>query len=106
LRTRNPWRRNPSVDEHCPFGIEAAARQFGLHFIPVINERYFLTCHQDTLKRPEAVALKELLRSSEFKGLVASFAGYDAAQSGEISGVAEAFPEFPRRTGRPRRGRA
>lgn len=77
------------------FGIEAAARQFGLHFLPVINERYFLTCHQDTLNRPEVGTLLDLLRSDQFKALISGFPGYDGAHSGQVIGVHEAFPEFP-----------
>src|SRR5262245_11920556 len=82
------------------FGIKAAAHQFGLHFIPIINERYFLTCHQDTLARPEIGSLLELLRSDDFKALVARHPGYDAAHSGDVAAAGEIFPDL---TGKPHR---
>jgi molybdate-binding protein len=82
------------------FGIEAAARQFGLHFIPVINERYYLTCHQDTLARPEIRRLLEIMRGNEFTALAARYAGYDTAQAGQVISVSDGFPDLNRETRR------
>jgi molybdate transport repressor ModE-like protein len=76
------------------FGIKAAAHQFGLQFIPIINERYFLTCHQDMLSRPETNALLDMLRGGGFKALIAQYPGYDGTHSGDVVSVGEAFPEL------------
>lgn len=76
------------------FGIEAAARQFGLQFIPVINERYFLACYADTLARPEIRAVLEALRSDELRLMASRYPGYDASRAGEVVSIGEAFPEL------------
>lgn len=31
-------------------GVETAARQFGLDFVPLLNERYFLACSEELMK--------------------------------------------------------
>ena len=83
------------------FGIQAAAHQYGLKFIPIINERYFLTCHEETLRRPEISSLLGLLRKDEFKSLIARYPGYDGTHSGQVTSVSEAFPDIVKKIRRP-----
>lgn len=82
------------------FGIKAAAHQFGLHFIPIINERYYLTCHQDTLRRSEIGSLLGLLRGDTFRSLVSQYPGYDGTDSGQVTSVSETFPDLPEKSRR------
>lgn len=78
------------------FGIKAAAANFGLDFIPLLNEHYFLICHKDTLQRPRVVDLIAFISGAEFRSVVAGMAGYDASQSGVVSDVRTALPWFER----------
>lgn len=74
------------------FGVEAAARQFDLDFIPVASERYFLLTGRDTLAYPSVQELLRLLRGPEFAELTRSLPGYRADRAGEIMELAQAFP--------------
>lgn len=65
-------------------GVEAAAREFGLDFIPVAAEQYYLICHKDALQRPALQNILELLRSDAFKRAIIGIPGYSAPRSGEI----------------------
>ena len=58
------------------FGIEAAAREQGLDFVPVVNEHYYLAARASVLSRPGVRALLGFLDSREFRRLVNSLAGY------------------------------
>lgn len=66
------------------FGVEAAAREFGLDFIPVAAEQYYLIGHKDALLRPVLQGIIELLRSDAFKRAIIAIPGYSAPRSGEI----------------------
>ena len=72
-------------------GVQTAAQRFGLHFIPLLRERYFFAApagalHSDTL-RP----VLSVLRSPAFRARVAALKGYEAAQTGQVLTLAEAF---------------
>jgi molybdate-binding protein len=58
------------------FGIEAAAREQELEFVPVVNEHYYLAARATVLTRPGVRALLEFLDSREFRRLVNNLAGY------------------------------
>jgi molybdate transport repressor ModE-like protein len=74
------------------FGVRAAADQFGLDFVPMALEHYYLICRQETLTHPTVVALRTLLRSARFGDMVAGLAGYAADRSGEVVTLAEVLP--------------
>lgn len=74
------------------FGVEAAATQFRLGFVPVTTERYFLICRQDVLDYPAMREVLALIRSQAFRDVVATLPGYTAVRSGEISTILEALP--------------
>ena len=62
-------------------GLQAAAFQHGLDFIPLFFERYDLTVPQEQF---EAVApLLDFLQSGDFRRDVASLSGYDTTHTGE-----------------------
>ena len=58
------------------FGIEAAAREHALDFVPVVNEHYYLAARPASLARPGVRALLAHLDSRAFRRLVNSLAGY------------------------------
>jgi molybdate transport repressor ModE-like protein len=74
------------------FGVEAAARQFKLDFVPVATERYLLAIRGDGLERTTVKTLLELVRSEAFQLLVRGLPGYDGAGAGEILTVADVLP--------------
>ena len=72
-------------------GVEAAARSFGLDFVPLLTERYFFLCDAETLRHPQFAPIVALLQTNEFKSKVNALPGYGAEQTGEVMTVAEAF---------------
>ena len=73
-------------------GVEAAARQFGLDFVPLVSERYFFLCDEDTLHHPQFAPIVALLQTNEFKSKVTELPGYSADHTGQVMRVDEAFP--------------
>ena len=58
------------------FGIEAAAKEQGLDFVPLVNEHYYLAARATVLTRPGVRALLEFLDSRVFRRLVINLPGY------------------------------
>ncbi len=65
-------------------GVQTAAQRFGLHFMPLLRERYFLAVSVTALQRPELQAVLRVLRSQALRARVAALAGYEAAHTGEV----------------------
>jgi putative molybdopterin biosynthesis protein len=63
-------------------GIMAAARAFGLDFVPVTREPYDLVLTTATLEDPVTAPLWALLEDPDFRGAVEGLGGYDAAEMG------------------------
>lgn len=76
---------------HAGLGVEAAARQFGLDFVPMISERYFFLCDESILHHPQFAPIVALLQTNEFKSKVTELPGYSAEQTGQILTVGQAF---------------
>lgn len=66
------------------FGVEAAARQFGLEFIPITRERYLFICHRRTLEHEACIRMLEQMRSDAFHQAVAELPGYSATRCGQV----------------------
>jgi molybdate transport repressor ModE-like protein len=73
------------------FGIEAAAREQRLDFVPVITERYFLAGRAATWERPGAAALLASLRGSALKAVVGALPGYVLPQALDLVTVHDAI---------------
>jgi putative molybdopterin biosynthesis protein len=73
-------------------GIEAAAAQFGLDFIPLIAEDYYLVCLKDTLVHPAVVKLRQALESPAWPAALVGLPGYAPARSGEVLSLTQALP--------------
>ena len=52
-------------------GIAAAAQRFGLDFVPLVEERYFLVCLKDVLAHPAVARLQALLQDPAWPALLA-----------------------------------
>lgn len=63
-------------------GVEAAARQFDLGFVPLLKEDYFLVTRRELLRQPALESLLALLKGSAFRRAVRALPGYDAAGCG------------------------
>jgi molybdate transport repressor ModE-like protein len=75
------------------FGIETAANQFNLDFIPLVHERYFFACLPESECAPSVNKLIEVLKGKELQNGIAQLAGYDSSQCGEILSIREAFAD-------------
>ena len=73
------------------FGIEAAARQQGLEFVPLATEHYFLAARQATLARPGPKALIEALGGKAYRKILKQLPGYDAPERFDAVTVQQAF---------------
>lgn len=62
------------------FGIAAAAAEFQLRFVPIIEEEYFLAVPGDSAE--PAARLRRTLRSTEFRRQLGRVPGYDVRSSG------------------------
>ena len=60
------------------FGIEAAAREHSLAFVPVIQEHYYFAARSTALRQPRVNALLAHIESHAFQKLVNKLAGYHA----------------------------
>jgi len=69
------------------FGVEAAARQFGLDFIRLLTEDYFFVCRRSFLETEPMQRLLEVMKGSTFHEAVARLPGYAAVNTGSVSTV-------------------
>ena len=67
------------------FGVQAAAAQYRLGFVPVCKERYFLACRADQVESPSIAKLIAAMKSAEFRERVAQLAGYSAPEAGRLA---------------------
>ncbi|HWZ71500.1 MAG TPA: substrate-binding domain-containing protein [Casimicrobiaceae bacterium] len=74
------------------FGVEPAARQFKLDFVPIIKERYMLACRTGTLERASIQELVALLKGNEFSQIIARLPGYAPDAPGTVESIRQAIP--------------
>ena len=74
------------------FGIEAAAARYGLEFIPITRETYYLATRASLLDRLATRALLEHLRSRAWHKRLDRLPGYRAQSCGTVVNVETAFP--------------
>lgn len=73
-------------------GIEAAAVQFDLGFVPLATERYYFAIHKDLLQKPAAQLLLGLLRGDAFHDTVTALHGERAHRTGEVASLQDVPP--------------
>ncbi|HYM41402.1 MAG TPA: substrate-binding domain-containing protein [Steroidobacteraceae bacterium] len=74
-------------------GVEAAALQFGLHFVPLVEEHYFLACLDAGLEHPAVQRLREVLAGSRWREILAGLPGYQPAEeAGSLLVIEDALP--------------
>jgi molybdate transport repressor ModE-like protein len=73
------------------FGVQPAAQQFALDFIPVIDEDYLFACERDKLDDAQLGGVLEVLRSDVYRNSVAHLEGYNPLHCGELLELEEAL---------------
>jgi len=68
----------------CSIATRSAARAFGLHFIPLVTERYDLVFRRQYAKLPAIEALFDVLNRSALRRKLELLAGYDTTHTGEV----------------------
>ena len=82
------------------FGVEAAAVQFGLDFLPLASETYYFAVRERTAQSNPAVqAVVSVIAGSEFRRRVRELDGYDPAHSGRRETVSALFDQTARGDG-------
>jgi len=69
------------------FGLRAAAAEYGLAFVPLVRERYFLAVRAADLDKPALVRLQDLLRDPAMAKIVSRLPGYRASAAGTVVAV-------------------
>lgn len=73
-------------------GLEAAAKAFGLDFVPLMEEDYFLVCLKDALEHPAVQKLCEVLHAPTWAHVLEDLPGYERADSGDVLSLTRALP--------------
>ena len=71
------------------FGVEAAAKQFGLDFIRLLTEDYVFVCRQSFLETEPMRRVLDIMKGREFQKAVAALPGYKATDTGMVYTVKE-----------------
>jgi putative molybdopterin biosynthesis protein len=86
-------------------GIEAAALEFGLHFVPLVEENYFLACLKGDFAHAAVRRLCSALASARWRTMLAELPGYQPALApGNELVLTKALPWW--RDARTKAGRA
>jgi putative molybdopterin biosynthesis protein len=62
-------------------GVEAAALEFGLHFVPLVEENYFLACLKENLTQPAIERLRGVLAGTRWREILANLPGYKPSRA-------------------------
>ena len=73
------------------FGLEAAARRFGLDFIALLRERYFFACEASAVGKSVLRNVLTLLRGEQMREVIDALPGYDSRLTGTVIELEEAF---------------
>lgn len=73
-------------------GTEYAARNQGLGFVPLTDERYLLVCLKAALETPGVQRLLALLSSPKWQATLNALPGYASDHSGEVAAMKRLLP--------------
>ena len=86
-------------------GVGAAARRFGLEFIPLAQEDYYLAIRRDSLNRPELQTLFKFLASPEWATTIGNDPDYELVDSGKVLACDSAWGDATGNEAGKRKGR-
>ena len=69
------------------FGVEAAARQFDLDFLPQLTEDYVFVCHRRSVENPVVQRILAVMRSEAFARKIAALPGYSLRDPGVVKPI-------------------
>ncbi|MDP3322314.1 MAG: substrate-binding domain-containing protein, partial [Hydrogenophaga sp.] len=81
-----------SGDGDAGLGTEYAARNQGLGFVPLTDERYLLVCLKSALELPAVKRLLALLGSQAWQARLDRLPGYTSDHSGEVAAMKRLLP--------------
>jgi putative molybdopterin biosynthesis protein len=88
-------------------GIEAAAAQFNLHFVPLAEEDYYLVCLKEALDGAAVVRLRALIATPAWADALAGLPGCAPhATPGDVLALTKALPWWHYRAPKPTRPQA
>jgi len=76
------------------FGVEPAARQFKLAFVPMVRERYMLACRAEGLRREPVRELVELVAGADYRAMMETVPGYLLDEPGTVQKISAAMEDF------------
>ncbi|MBB6520043.1 substrate-binding domain-containing protein [Pseudoteredinibacter isoporae] len=71
------------------FGVEQAARQFGLEFLPLCKEQYLFAYHKERLASQRLASFIGQLQSVEIQQAIQALSGYQPSRCGELAECSE-----------------
>ncbi len=82
-------------------GLAAAAHEFGLAFVPLVEESYYLVCLKDVVDSPAVMRLRETLASQAWQAALDGLPGYAPIDdAGSVLSLSKTLPWWT--FGRPR----
>jgi putative molybdopterin biosynthesis protein len=83
-------------------GVEAAAIEFGLDFVPLIQEDYFIACLKPNLDHPAVLRLREVLAGEAWVRILKELPGYAPVSTpGEVLAMTRVLPWWHYRSAKP-----
>lgn len=79
-------------------GAAAAAAAFGLDFVPLVDESYYLVCMDHALESAPVLRLRSVLAADGWPRALATLPGYHAERPGEVLSLTRALPWWRFRT--------
>lgn len=73
------------------FGVESAARQFDLDFVPLLTEDYFFVCRKQILELTAVQRVLSIMRGEEFHAAISELPGYRVKDAGTIKTINQVF---------------
>lgn len=66
------------------FGLRAAAQEYGVAFVPLVRETYYLAVRAAALRQPALAGFIAYLQSPAFAGIVRALPGYRVSAAGKV----------------------
>jgi molybdate transport repressor ModE-like protein len=86
------------------FGLRAAAAEYGLGFVPLVRERYYLAVRARDVDKPAVTRLIRAMQNPAFVRRARRLPGYQLPAMVSIAGLNALMPGKPAKSTRPRKG--